>query len=76
MVIIDEEAWPVLKKRYSLSNGKLEIRNRSFAIYKVSEVEINRKEIERLSELPYQGTVFRHIISIEEMQKIEEKKND
>ena len=76
MVIIDEEAWPVLKKRYSLSNGKLEIRDKSFAIYKVSEVEINRKEIERLSELPYQGTVFRHIISIEEMQKIEEKKND
>ena len=76
MVIIDEEAWPVLKKRYSLSNGKLEIGNKSFAIYKDSEVEINRMEIERISELPYQGTVFRHIISIEEMQKIEHKKND
>lgn len=76
VIIIDEVAWPVLNKRYSLSNRKLEIGNKSFDLFKDSEVETNRKEIERLSELPYQGTVFRHIISIEEMEKIEEKKND
>lgn len=76
VVIIDNVAWPVLEKKYSLDNGKLEIKDKSFVIYKETEIEQNRKEIERLSGLPYQGRVFPRIISIEKMKKIEEKKND
>ena len=56
-----------------MGNGKLEIGDTSIPVYNDCEVEINRKEIEKLSELPYQGKVFPHIISIEEIQRKEER---
>lgn len=76
VIIIDNEAKSALSKLYSLEDHILRIGGKEFPIFFETEVERNREEIERLMNLPYQGIVLPHIISIEEMQKIQNEHRD
>lgn len=76
VVIVDEKAFAVLRKRYSLENHVIEIIGKRYPLYLESEVETYREKIEQLADIPYQGRVFPHIISIEEMQKLKSGNND
>ena len=76
VIIIDNEAKSALSKLYSLEDHILRIGGKEFPIFFETEVERNREEIESLMNLPYQGIVLPHIISIEEMQKIQNEHRD
>ena len=66
----------MLKKKYPLENHILKIANKEYPLFFESEIEQNREKLEHLAELPYQGTVFPHIITVEEMQKMELEHHD
>lgn len=76
VVIADSKAFNALKKRYDLTDNNLDVGWKKYPFYRSSNVNGNRKEIERLATLPYQGKVFPRIISVEDMQKLTQKKND
>lgn len=76
VIIADENAWILLQKIYNMGIGKLHIDGKDYTVFKESEVEIYRSEIERLAALPYQGKTYPRIISIEEMENNGEKRDD
>lgn len=76
VIIADKDAWKVLQKKYQIGTGIIQIKGKDYSIYKESDVEIHRGEIESIAALPYQGKVFPRIISIEEMERKGEKWHD
>lgn len=76
VIIADENVWILLQKKYHMGTGKLQIAGKDYNIYKGSDVEIHRGEIESLAALPYQGKVFPRIVSIGEMERKGEKWHD
>jgi hypothetical protein len=76
VIIIDNKAKQALSRLYSFEHHIIKIGNKEYPLYLESEIKRNREEIERLAESPYQGIVMPHIISIEEMEKIQKEYND
>lgn len=76
VVIVDEKAWGVINKKYNIDNHILKMAGGEYPLFSKSEVKQHRKEIEQLATLPYRGTVFPHIISIEEMKRIVDEHHD
>ena len=73
VVLVSDLAKPVVDSIYSPMNNFIEIAGNSYPLYLVSELEAHRKEIEQLAFMPYQGEKVRHIISVEEMEKIKQQ---
>ena len=76
VIIIDSKASKALSRKYSFDNHRIKIGDKEYPIFLESEIKRNREEIERLAESTYQGIVMPHIISIEEMEKIQNEHND
>ena len=76
VIIIDNKAKQALSRIYSFDNHRIKIGDKEYPLFLESEIKRNREEIERLAESPYQGIVMPHIISIEEMEKIQNEHND
>ena len=75
-IIVDKKAHAALQKEYAMDNHVLKIAGMEYPLFFESEVEKHREELEHMAELPYRGMVFPHVISIEEMQKIEKERHD
>lgn len=76
VIIIDNKAKQALSRIYSFEHHIIKIGDKEYPLFLESEIKHNREEIERLAESPYQGIVMPHIISIEEMEKIQNEHND
>lgn len=76
VIIIDSKASKALSRKYSFENHRIKFGDKEYPVFLESETKRNREEIERLAESPYQGIVMPHIISIEEMEKIQNEHND
>ena len=76
VIIIDKKAETALSRIYSFDHHKIKIGDIEYPLFLESEMKRHREEIERLAKSPYQGIVMPHIISIEEMQKIQNEYND
>ena len=63
-------AVTVLSKKYGISNGRMTICGVEYPVFKRSEIESRRAEIEALALLPYRGKKIPHIITVEEMKKL------
>lgn len=70
VILVSDLAKPVVDSIYSIGNNFIEIAEKPYPLYLVSELEAHRKEIEQLAFMPYQGEKVPHIISVEEMEKI------
>lgn len=73
VIILCEAAVTFLEKLYKIAKNQITINGVDYPLYRQSEVESNRKEIERLAMLPYQGKKIPHIISVEEMERINQR---
>ncbi len=73
VIIIDDEAYPVFKTKFPVSQHLVEINTDSFPIFLRSELSVYKDEITLLSEKAYRGSLAQASYSIEEM---EELKND
>lgn len=70
VVILCDEAKSLIETVYSFNQDHIEIGNKTYPLFLFSALEANRKEIERLALLSYQGKIIPHIITTEEMDKI------
>lgn len=70
VVILCDEAKGLIETVYSFNQDHIEIGNKTYPLFLFSALEANRKEIERLALLSYQGKIIPHIITTEEMDKI------
>jgi len=70
VLILDELSEEVMSKKYGISNGKITICGVEYPVFKSSEIESRRTEIEALALLPYRGKKIPHIITVEEMKKL------
>ena len=76
VIIIDSKASKALSRKYSFDDHRIKFGDKEYPVFLESEINRNREDIERLAESPYQGIVMPHIISIEEMEKIQNEHND
>ena len=70
VLILDELSEEVMSKKYGISNGRMTICGVEYPVFKRSEMESRRAEIEALALLPYRGKKIPHIITVEEMKKL------
>ena len=70
VLILDELSEEVMSKKYGISNGRMTICGVEYPVFKRSEMESRRAEIESLALLPYRGKKIPHIITVEEMKKL------
>ena len=73
VIILCEDAVTFLEELYKITENQITIKDVDYPLYRQSEVEKHRIEIERLAMLPYQGTKIPHIISVEEMERIKQQ---
>lgn len=76
VILISGAAEAIMAAVYPFGQNQITINDTAYPMYLLSEVESHREEIERLAAMPYQGKVIPHIISVEEMEKIKQGKND
>ena len=74
VVILCEKVESFLGKLYKITENQITINGIDFPMFKQSEIKCHKKEIERLATMPYQGEKVRHIISVDEMEKIKKQK--
>ena len=70
VLIFDELSEEVISKKYDICNGKVTICGVEYPVFRRSEMESRRAEIESLALLPYRGKKIPHIITVEEMKKL------
>ena len=70
VLILDEISEEVMSKKYDISNGKVTICGVEYPVFRRSEIETRKAEIEALALLPYRGRKIPHIISKEEMKNL------
>ena len=71
VILISGAAEAIMTAVYPRKDTHIEINGVTYPMYLLSEVEAHREEIERLAAMPYQGKKIPHIISVEEMEKLE-----
>ncbi len=76
VILISGAAEAIMAAVYPFGQNQITINGTAYPMYLLSEVESHREEIERLASLPYQGKNIPHIISVEEMERIKQGKND
>ena len=74
VILISGSAKTIMTTVYPTKDNRIEINGVSYPTYLLPELEVHRKEIERLAAMPYQGKYIPHIISVEEMEKIKQGK--
>ena len=74
VILISGSAETIMTTVYPTKDNRIEINGVSYPTYLLPELEVHRKEIERLAAMPYQGKKIPHIISVEEMEKIKQGK--
>jgi hypothetical protein len=71
VILISGAAETIMTTVYPIKDNRIEINGVSYPTYLLPELEAHREEIERLAAMPYQGKKIPHIISVEEMEKLE-----
>ena len=71
VILISGAAEAIMTAVYPIKDNRIEINGATYPMYLLSDVEAHREEIERLAAMPYQGKKIPHIISVEEMEKLE-----